>query len=49
MEFLNLLYLVVVAILAILVSVSAIDFVFLQQRWSLMGHGEGGFWFRLWF
>jgi hypothetical protein len=47
MEFLNLLYLVVVAILAILVS--AVDFVFLQQRWPLMGHGECGFWFRLWF
>jgi hypothetical protein len=34
MEFLDLLY------LAIFVAVFAVVFVFLQQRWSLMGHGD---------
>jgi hypothetical protein len=40
MEFLDLLYLVIVAILAIFVVVSAVAFVFLQQQWPLMGHGD---------
>jgi hypothetical protein len=38
MEFLDLLCLAI--ILAIFVIVSAVVFVFLQQRWSLMGHGD---------
>jgi hypothetical protein len=40
MEFLDLLYLTVVYILAIFVVVSSVVFVFLQQRWSLAGHGD---------
>jgi hypothetical protein len=39
MEFLDLLCLAI--ILAIFVVVSVVIFVFLQQRWSLMGHGDG--------
>ncbi len=39
MEFLDLLYLAIVAILAIFVTVSSIVFVFLQQ-WSLVGHSD---------
>jgi hypothetical protein len=40
MEFLDLFYLAVVAILAIFVAVSAVVFTFLQQRWYLLGHGD---------
>jgi membrane protein insertase Oxa1/YidC/SpoIIIJ len=38
MEVVDLLYLAVVAILAIFVAVSSV--VFLRQRWSLAGHGD---------
>jgi hypothetical protein len=38
MEFLDLLYLAMEAILAIFVALSSIVFVFLQQIWSLVGH-----------
>jgi hypothetical protein len=40
MEFLNLFYLVIVAILAIFVAISTVVFIFLLQWWSLMGHGD---------
>jgi hypothetical protein len=40
MEFLDLIYLAIMSILAIFVAVSSVVFVFLQQRWSLAGHGD---------
>jgi hypothetical protein len=40
MEFLDPIYLAVVAILAIFVAVSAVIYVCMQQRWSLTGHGD---------
>jgi hypothetical protein len=40
MEILDLLYLVAIYILTVFVAVSTIVFVFLQQQWSLAGHGD---------
>jgi hypothetical protein len=40
MEFLDLIYLAIMSILAIFVAVSSVVFIFLQQRWYLAGHGD---------